>query len=363
MAVNVQPKSKGPWTHRVLVLVFSLLLGVLVYWLLGFIVDDLGSWPGPVYEEVEKRLLDQDLVQQSKELQAQIAEANRSISEQKDRQKVLRDSTDNSERTMNQLLEVQRLSLQKGVALTEADQAALAESKQLFLANQKRYQQINEQIAQLNDRLRELESKHRGIEKQLEEKRQVVNEEYRSLATRHQLILAALKLAVLVPLLAAAVVLLLKKRSSLYAPLFYASGIALLVKVGLVMHEHFPTRYFKYVLILAGLGIVARILVILLRMAAFPKKDWLLKQYRDAYERFLCPICDYPIRRGPLKYTFWSRRSLKKLNLPLQSPPESDEPYSCPVCGTRLFEECPSCHAMRHALLPACAQCGAEKHF
>jgi hypothetical protein len=33
----------------------------------------------------------------------------------------------------------------------------------------------------------------------------------------------------------------------------------------------------------------------------------------------------------------------------------------CPMCATKLFEECPSCHAIRHSLLPACEKCGAEK--
>jgi predicted RNA-binding Zn-ribbon protein involved in translation (DUF1610 family) len=93
-------------------------------------------------------------------------------------------------------------------------------------------------------------------------------------------------------------------------------------------------------------------------MIAFPKKDWLLKQYREAYEAFFCPICDYPIRRGPLKYMFWSRRSIRKLQVPPVSPNGTEEPYTCPMCATKLFEECPSCHAIRHSLLPACEKCG-----
>src|SRR5206468_11254740 len=98
----------------------------------------------------------------------------------------------------------------------------------------------------------------------------------------------------------------------IYAPLIYALSIALMLKVALVMHEYFPSRYFKYVLILVCLAVVLRVLVYLLRMIAFPKRDWLLKQYREAYEAFLCPICEYPIRRGPLKYLFWNRRSIRK---------------------------------------------------
>ena len=61
-----------------------------------------------------------------------------------------------------------------------------------------------------------------------------------------------------------------------------------------VMRQYFPSRYFNYALILAALTIVLQILIHLVRMVASPKTDWLLKQYREAYEAFLCPMCSYP---------------------------------------------------------------------
>jgi hypothetical protein len=173
--------------------------------------------------------------------------------------------------------------------------------------------------------------------------------------------MACFKLAALAPLLVVAAWLFLKKRGGLYAPLIYAFGIALMAKVALVMHEYFPTVYFKYILILACIAVVVRLLVYLLKMIAFPKRDWLLKQYREAYETFFCPICDYPIRRGPLKYMVWNRRSIRKLRIPATTQAGPDESYVCPMCTTKLFEECPACHAIRHSLLPACDKCGAEK--
>ena len=90
-------------------------------------------------------------------------------------------------------------------------------------------------------------------------------------------------------------------------------------------------------------------------------RQWLLGQYRDAYQSFLCPICDYPIRRGPLKFLYWNRKTLKRLQIPPQLTGIPDENYSCPCCATSLFEECPACHHTRHALLPACESCGAIK--
>lgn len=354
-------KGRGPWTHRVLVSFFGLLFAVLVYWLLGFVVRDIASLPGPDYSELERSLLTPQLRQETQALRDQIASAKLAITEQQQRQVVLRDSTTNSERTMNQLLEIQRLKLQQNTRLSDTESQALGESEQLFLENQRRYQRLNEQVATFSEQLRELESRDRTTQKNLEEARRPVLEEYQRLQNRHQFKVAALKLAFLVPLLAAAVWLFLRKRASVYALFIHGFGLAVLIKVGMVMHEHFPRRYFKYVLLGVLLALVARILVYLLRMVAHPKFDWLQKQYREAYEHHLCPICGYPIRRGPLKYLFWTRRSIRKLALPPADKAAAEELYVCPACGTRLYEECTGCRGVRHALLPVCAHCGLEK--
>jgi predicted RNA-binding Zn-ribbon protein involved in translation (DUF1610 family) len=262
---------------------------------------------------------------------------------------------------MNQLLEIQKLTIQKGLAPSVDEAKALGESQRLFLTDQTRYQEMNDQIAALSEQLDGLQSRQRNVQSRMEAQRPAVQEEYNRQHSRHQLRLAALKLAVLVPLLGVALWLVFKLRRALYAPLVYGFGLALLVRVILVIHEYFPTRYFKYILILVALLAVGGVLVYLLRALAFPKLDWLLKQYREAYEHFLCPVCGYPIRRGALKYLFWTRGSLKKLVVPKTDAEMPEEPYVCPVCSTRLFERCESCKGIRHSLLPACDRCGAEK--
>jgi hypothetical protein len=332
-----------------------------VYWLLGFIVDDIGKSPGPDYPELEQRLLDPALVGKSRDLHTRIGETSRQIRDQRARQEILADSTASSQKTMSQLLEIQKLALQKDITPGPEEQKALAESQQLFLSNQKQYQLLNDEIAKLNGQLLDLEEQRRDLDSTLETKREPIRREWEALPRAHDVKMAVLKLAALAPLLIVAAWLFIKKRGGLYAPLIYAFGIALLAKVSLVMHEYFPSVYFKYVLILACLAIVVRLLVYLLRMIAFPKRDWLLKQYREAYEAFLCPICDFPIRRGPLKFMYWTRRSICKLLIPATTQLDAEAPYICPLCATKLFEECPSCHAIRHSLLPACEKCGAEK--
>jgi predicted RNA-binding Zn-ribbon protein involved in translation (DUF1610 family) len=98
----------------------------------------------------------------------------------------------------------------------------------------------------------------------------------------------------------------------------------------------------------------------LIRIVAFPKIDWLMRQYREAYERFLCPICEYPIRTGPRKFLYWTRRTVNRI-LPPGDLTGTDEPYTCPSCGTLTFEVCPSCQKIRHSFLPHCEHCGAKK--
>jgi hypothetical protein len=352
------PSNKGPWVHRVLTIIFVAVFALLWFWLLGFVVDDIGAWPGPSYAELEGRRLDRNLVSEAAALQRQIADTERRIIDQKARQELLRDSTGNSQTTMNQLLEFQRSSLAKNVTPSDEERKALAESQQRFLTNQNQYQILNQQLVQLNEQLRNLKDKQQQSDDTLNRQRAPIRAEFERLQRTHDLRIAGLKLAVLIPLLVVGVILFRKHRTGPYAPIVYAFGGAILLKVGLVMHQYFPSRYFKYVLIVTAIAIVLQALLYLIRMVAFPKRDWLLKQYREAYEAFLCPICAYPIRRGPLKYMVWTRRTIKKMPPPQAGPNDVEEPYICPMCSTRLYGECENCHAVRPSLLPSCQRCG-----
>jgi len=356
-----KPVAKGPWTHRLLIGFFALLFGLLVFWLLGFVLRDIGTWPGPSYEEVERQMLDRDLSAEATALEARAAEVTRDIAAQKERQAILRESTAASQQTMNQLLDFQRLRLQQNEALSNDEQQALADAQKLFLDNQRQYQQLNEDVARLSAEARRLDDQRRDLNERLSAARGPINARFTELQERHDLKVAAVKLAVLLPLVLVSVYFFVKGRKSLYAPLINAFGLAVLVRVGLVMHEYFPTRYFKYVLILVSIAVVAWVLVYLLRAVAYPRRDWLLKRYREAYERFACPVCDYPVRRGPLRYLLWTRRSLKKIATMTDPSAATDDPYTCPSCGTRLFEECEASHGTRHSLLPACEKCGTER--
>ena len=358
-----QPRNRGPWTHRALVWVFAIALGFLIYWLSGFVVNDIASWPGPEYETLEAESLDPDLKREERAIVEEQGALQLQITEREGKQSLLQDSTASSKQTMDQLLSIHRLSLEKNLEPTAAEQKALADAEQLFLDNQKQYQTLNTELSTFHAQQNTLAARQRALAAKLELARAPIRKEFEQLWQRHQYTLALAKLGFLLPLSVIAGWLFLRARRSVYAPMVYALGIALAAKVTMVMHEHFPARYFKYLMIIVALLIVVRILVYLLRMISQPSRDYLLRQYREAYERFFCPICDYPIRRGPLRFVFWSRSTIKKLHFPPRSGDTElpDEPYTCPACATTLFEKCAACGHVRHSLLPACDHCGHEK--
>ena len=80
-------RNRGSWTLQWLIYLFTGLLGILTYWLLGFVVSDIGSIPGPDYAALEHQELDSGLVEKSAELDGDIEKVDREIKEQQARQK------------------------------------------------------------------------------------------------------------------------------------------------------------------------------------------------------------------------------------------------------------------------------------
>ena len=350
-------KTKGTGWQRFIIRLLTVVLTVLVYWLLGFFVQDIRTLRGPEYSEFEDQFLDQAVLEQKQSLQGQLVELNRQIKNQSDTQRVVADGSRNLQQTITQLIELQKLGIENQVALAPAEQENLSSTLGLFLENQRRYQELSQSGADLLDQRQDLEQQLTDFEGRLESQRRPAREAYREQSDQHRLKLAFFQLGVLVPILLISAGLLVKRRTSPFFPLFLAFGLAALTKVALVIHEYFPTRYFKYVLMGALLLVVTKMLIYLIRSIAQPKTEWLLKQYREAYERFMCPVCDYPIRTGPRRHLFWTRRTVAKMVTSVGSSAK-EEAYTCPACGNELYHECPKCHGVRHALLPHCQHCG-----
>lgn len=356
---SAERERRGTWWQRFLIWTFSAALALLVYWLLGFVLQDIGQLPGPDWEQISSERLDPTLQQTREQLNNDLARVKNQIENEERRQRLLRDSTASSQKTLSQLLELQRMSLEQKSALPAEQQQALAESQQLFLDNQKKDQELNETLAALYERQSNLTDEQGENEDKLREAQKPIDQEFQEQSQKHRLRVAGIKIAVLTPLLLVGGYLFGRYRNSSYAPMVYAFGIAVLAKTFLVMHEYFPSEYFRYILILSAIAVIAWLLARLLSIVARPNRDARLKQYREAYEAFLCPVCQYPIRRGPLKFMAWTPRSLRRASKPMAG--SSDEPYTCPSCATALYEKCGSCGATRHTLLPACEHCGAAR--
>ena len=354
-------KNAGPWFHRFLVKFFAVVLALLAYWTLGFLFDDLGRSPGPSYEAFEQQEVDPQLVADLAAAQQRVETARREASVAEKQQQLLRSSTSSSQTTLNQLQSLQQLALEKGVKPLPEEQQALAEAQSLFLSNQKQDQELNQRLVQLQADQQAADQDVQRIDGLLATARIPAMAKYDAAARQHMQRVGLTKLVVFLPLSLVAIWLFIKHRAGLYAPLVYAFGIAVLAKLVFVLNDYFPLEYFKYLWMMLAIGAVCWILVSLLKRMARPAQDWLLKQYREAYESFFCPICEYPIRRGPLKYLSWTRRSIRRLQHTATLPAGPDEAYTCPHCATALFEECPTCHGIRHSLLPACEHCGTVK--
>jgi ABC-type multidrug transport system fused ATPase/permease subunit/predicted RNA-binding Zn-ribbon protein involved in translation (DUF1610 family) len=353
--MDTQPKPKGPWIHRFLIRLFTVILAILIFWVLGFLVKDIESIEGPRYSEVEKRHVDQKLIVKKDKLISDINEVDRYIQNKHQEMKIVRDSSENLQKTINQLIELQKLTVQR----SSPGAANLSGTLSHFFKSQKLYQTHNAELSKFTDQIRKLEVEKKRVNDQIHAQRKPAKVEFQKLRDKHDFFLAFLQLLILIPLFAFGVFLIIKKRSSIYFPLFIGYGGATLLKMSLVIHEYFPSQYFKYVLIVGLLIAVVKLLIYFIQIVTSPDPMWLSKQYREAYERFLCPICEYPIRTGPRKFLFWTRRTVNKIIIPEDS--SKDESYVCPSCGSKLFEECSECNNIRHSLLPFCQHCNAEK--
>lgn len=351
-------KSRGTWGIRILTHALTIALGILVFWLLGFILNDIASVQGPDYSEIEAKYIEPALREKQRALERQIADLDRELNSAREQQQIVSTSSQNLQSTINQLLQLQKLSIEKQVAPSESDKATLAASQASFLENQTKFQELNRQIAGLASQRQQLEQEKTFLDRDIAKKEEPAQREYQQAYEAHRIRLAAYQLALLVPVLLVVSYLLAKRRGSLYYPLFLAAGGGTVVRVVLVIHAYFPRAYFNYIVTISLILVVAALLVYVIRLVANPKPAALLKQYREAYERFLCPICEYPIRTGPRKWLYWTRRTVHKV-LPQGASQDNSEAYTCPACGTTLFETCPSCQKVRHKMLPHCEHCGA----
>lgn len=361
----MKPRSPAaPAALRWAVYFLSLILTFLWVWLLSFVLSDIGDLEGPEYDAIREQHVDGSLVERSTELHDEIRAIDVQIRRQNEIQNGLKNSMDNARATMEQMMSLHRLSLERSVNPTEAQQEALSTSQQRFIDAQEKYEEANNEIAESNQRKFELNQELENVNQSIEDQEEPAREEYQERRKQHRFKTASFKLLFIVPVFLVSSFLVFKKRESLFRPVFFSVLVASFWKVGAVMFEHFPREFFKYIAIAAAIIIVMAFLVWILKRVAKPGVDLLVKRYREAYQRHRCPVCDYPIMRGPLKNALWTRKGPKLPGTVQQADTAvTDEPYACPSCGSSLFESCTSCNKQRHSLLPFCDHCGTRKDF
>lgn len=352
--METKQKAKGSWGVRFFIAVLAVVLGVLFYWLLSFIEGDIGRTKGPDYCAIRSQHVDSALDEQKKTLDKEIEELAHQMDSQREQQDILSRSTSALQSTIEQV--------NKNKTLTATSERILQDSMAEFLKNQQRFQDYNRRISELAEQRRKKEQARTELAERIKSLEAKANNEYQTQYKKYQLKVAAMKLAFLVPVFVAAAFLFLKYRAGAYGTMVWAVFLACFVKIAMVVHEYFPSEYFKYIALLVVMGIVVRFLMVLIKMIVSPKKDLLIKQYQQHYDKCICPVCSKPIRTGPLRYL--GALSRKAQVLTAQSAPMTiQEVYTCPSCGTPLYDQCGKCGSVRHTLLPHCEHCGDEKNI
>ncbi|HOR27265.1 MAG TPA: hypothetical protein PLG73_04500 [Candidatus Sumerlaeota bacterium] len=355
---SVRPR-RIPFALRAGIVLLAILLTFLFIWLLGFVLDDIGDLNPPDYNALMDAAAPAELTERQAALGKELQRIGREIARRRERQATLQEGMDNARSLMDQMIKLHQLYLERGEG-APPDQEALLLSQERFLEAQNQFEQINNEIAGLNEAQHAAQDEQNAIAERIEEILQPAREQYEAELTRHRLLVGSLKLAFIVPVLLAAAWLTVRRRASIYRPIYIALCVAAFWKVAGVMWDYFPREFFKYIAIAAALVVTIGLLVRLLRAVARPRPLDLLKRYREGYKSQHCPVCDYPIGRGPLRFAVWTRGGPRALAAGGETPPLEDTPYTCPACGTPLYERCGACGWLRHSLLPHCESCGAR---
>jgi hypothetical protein len=339
--------------QRIAILFLSLVLTVLFGWLLKFALGDIGDLEGPDQLALRAEMIPAELKARQRAIHEELSTTDREIGSQHEDQALTDESLSHSQATMQQLMALHRLSLEKGVDPTPKQTDALAESQALFLENQARSQAATRRVAELVKQRRELSARAVTVEKEIETAGKPAYEEYTRLKRNHDFLLACLKLGLLIPLLVFVSRLAHRSRGKRFLALWIAALVATFFHVTLVMHEYFPSDLFKYIAITAGILIVLAFLISVLKRQVVRKPaEVSRKPVAVAYSAGRCPRCSFPFQLR-LREDARPRAGAK------DSSVADREAYTCPSCGTGLFGACGTCGTNRHTLLPYCGSCGA----
>jgi len=137
--VAAQPQPKGAWLQTVALFLLGAVLAVLFFWLLGFVTRDIGNLRGPDRHIIRDKYVSPNLDEARTRLNRTIAETTAAINDKQQRQAIVRDATQSLQNTINQLLAIQKLSVERGTDLAAEQLQTLNETQTAFLDQQRQY--------------------------------------------------------------------------------------------------------------------------------------------------------------------------------------------------------------------------------
>lgn len=320
------------WTIRLLTAVILLLF----VWLEGFVIADIDSLPGPDRSALVESGVDPELTTRSGQLEGEIATLEIRVLQLEELKANRTEARQSADATLRQFTEQQRFELEQDRVPSKVLEEALDAARASFLAASESFEEANAQVATLQSEMSGLRSELRTVRERIAGQRALGEKQYHVQWIAHRYKVAAIKLAFVVPLFLLAAYQNARRRGTLFVPFTRSLLLASFFWIGVVMHDHFPAEFFKYIAIVAAIVIVSVALTRTLRTAARPRPDVKLRRRREAYLNLRCPECAY------------------------EFPEEPGDVASCAACGVDLFTTCEDCGKSRHALLPHCRHCGSE---
>ena len=353
------PRStRSTWASRVGAFLLSSILTVLWIGLLAFLLSDVGKLDRPDYQPLFEAGMPAELLADRAEVGDQIAALEKRTERLGQLQVDLERDMEQSGEVMRQMMDLQRLGLEKDEPPSDEERAALASAQSTFLSSQESYRAANAEIQAANLELFQLRERQQDLARAVREAEAPIRKAHAVQVRGWELREATLRLGLVVPLFVLSALLVVRRWSSPWRPVHLSALVATFWTLGLEMFERFPAEYFKYIAIVTAILITLGFLVWLIRKATSPSPALVLARHRAAYTANVCPVCAFRISRAPV-VTRAAKGGGDLQPSPVPVPDRKD--FSCPSCGTGLFETCPSCGGARHSLLPFCEGCGAAK--
>lgn len=326
--------TTAPFRVRAFLALLSVVLGMLFLWLIGFVLSDIDRRPRPVRSHFEAMHVDPAVEEALEEAVQALARVENDLRHQNTIRVNRQASRDSAKQTWDQVERSVSFSTERDTEPSDALLSSRDEAIRLFMEAKTAYETANDRASELEEERFELESTRDSLARTLADQRRKALPEYEKAYSLFMNELAFYKLAFTVPLTLLSVVLASRKRNSVYRAIPLALAIASSLSLGRVMFDHFPREYFKYIAIFTALGVVLFLISKVVRSIHRPRPEVLLRSRREAYNKHLCAECSHPF------------------------PSDHGSTYTCPACGTGLFDSCSSCSGSRHSLLPHCIHCG-----